>query len=740
MTARLLLPLVLLTAVPLAATEINFQPFVIDHLSREESPVDVSFLLGDKPAGADGFITVKNGHLVKGNGERFRIWGVNLTGWTRGSTILPPKSEGAKWAKIMARHGINCVRFHFLDMPTRTAAQEAALEPDRNRAEAEGNRFKVPPAGLIDSTKDTTTDFDAEQLDRLDYFIAELKKVGIYSNLNLNVGRRYKAADGAPDNDVVQLWKAYTYIGDRLIELQKDYARRLLTHRNPYTNTEYRHEPAIATVEIVNENSLYEFWFRNWLRGELKPGAPRYQLDFTPRYASQLDGMFQQWLAKNRTPEQLALIRKQAGVAADAPVPRLHRGDFSVAPKERFHAEADFYGDVEKVFFTDMGRFLKQELGVQSLVIGNADHTYWIPGQPMLRANSLLDFIDAHVYWQHPAIWGARNSPMVDQPTRSTIVKLARAPTAGRPFTVSEVNHPNPNEYVAEMIPLLASYAAFQDWDGIYFYTFEPKALPNFQRYVADEFDLTLDPVKMSQMAVGALLFERADVSPAKETFVRNYSHEQVNEAMRLPESERPYFTPGFPPSLPLRHGSRIGTLEGQGTTAFPTEVDAPFVSDTGELTWRLHDGKEGVVTIDAPRSQALVGFLRAHPHTTKHLKPELKNEFAAITLSSLTTDPIQRSNRLLLTTCARWQNTGSVWNERHTLWEKWGHGPTLIEPVAGWLELRELDGAVAVLVTPLDGAAKPLARAAQARRLEDGWEVELGDSVTTQYLIEVVR
>lgn len=244
----------------------------------------------------------------------------------------------------------------------------------------------------------------------------------------------------------------------------------------------------------------------------------------------------------------------------------------------------------------------------------------------------------------------------------------------------------------------------------------------------------------MSQMAAGALLFARADVSPAKETFVRNYSHGQVNEAMRLPESERPYFTPGFPRSLALRHGSRIGTLEGRGTSAFPEETDGPFVSDTGELVWRLHEGREGVVTIDTPRSQALVGFLRGHPHPTKHLKPELKNRFAAITLSSLTGDAIQRSNRLLITACARWQNTGTIWNGRRTLWEKWGHGPTLIEPVTGWLELRELDGAVAVLVTPLDGAARPLTRPAPGRRLEDGWEVELGSQVATQYLVEVIR
>jgi hypothetical protein len=654
--------------------------------------------------------------------------------------LLPPKEEAARWAKIMARHGINCVRFHFLDLPTRAAEDEAKFDAERVKAEAEGQRFKTRPAGLIDNTKPTTEEFDAAALDRLDYFVNELKQVGIYSNLNLNVGRGYKPADNVPESDRITLWKGLTYIGDRLIALQRSYAEKLLTHYNPYTKSEYRNEPAIATVEIVNENSLYEFWMRNWLRGEFLPGQTRVQLDFPPSYAQLLDQKYQTWLAKNRTSAQLAILRQQAGVASNHPIPRLRRGDFSIAGKERFHAEADFIGAIEQEFFDGMKAYLKNELGVKSLVIGNADHTYWIPSQPMLRANSRLDFVDGHVYWQHPAIWGARNSAMVDQPTRSTIVKLSRSPMLGRPFTVSEVNHPNPNEYASEMIPILASYAAFQDWDGIYFYTFEPKALSGWQDYVADEFDITLDPVKMTQMSVGALMFARGDVSAAKETVTRSFSHEQVNETIRLPESERPYFTPGFPLSTVLRHGTRISTLEGEPTKSFPTEVAPPYVSDTRELTWSSGGDGEGVVTIDAPRSQGLVGFLRDHGRTTKHLKAEIKNDFAAITLSSLTSEPIQRSSKLLLTACSRWQNTGSKWNERRTLWERWGTGPTLIEPVTGWVELRELDGAIALSLTPLDGAAKPIGNSINGRRLEDGWEIPLGSPAATQYLIEIVR
>ena len=45
-----------------------------------------------------------------------------------------------------------------------------------------------------------------------------------------------------------------------MIELQKKYARDLLTHVNPYTKTAYTDEPAVAFVEINNENALFAEW------------------------------------------------------------------------------------------------------------------------------------------------------------------------------------------------------------------------------------------------------------------------------------------------------------------------------------------------------------------------------------------------------------------------------------------------------------------------------------------------
>lgn len=44
-------------------------------------------------------------------------------------------------------------------------------------------------------------------------------------------------------------------INERLIELQKDYARKLLLHVNPYTGLALADDPAVITVQINNEES-----------------------------------------------------------------------------------------------------------------------------------------------------------------------------------------------------------------------------------------------------------------------------------------------------------------------------------------------------------------------------------------------------------------------------------------------------------------------------------------------------
>jgi hypothetical protein len=672
----------------------GLKPFEMNHRGGASSLADVSFLL-DAPAGKDGFIRVRDGHLAKANGERIRFWGVHLTDWSKGSVLLPPKEETAMWADTLARFGVNMVRLHFIDLNA--------------------------PRGIIDPSRDDSRHFDAEQLDRLDFLIAELKKRGIYVNLNLNVGRSYKPGDGVTDHDKIRWAKGLVLFDTRLIELQKEYAKQILTHVNPYTNTEYRNEPAVAIVEILNENGLY-VGFRT-----------------TPYYDGILTGRYNVWLEQRLSAAELRQLREMAGVGENAPVPRLTGKEVATAPKERFDLETRFIIETEDRFFQDMDKYLKETLGVKAPVVGTADHGHSSSAYSLLASISKLDVVDGHVYWQHPGAREAK-SPMVNDPLHSTVVQLSRTAFAGKPYTVSETNHPFPNDWAAEGIPTLAAYGNFQDWDAIIMYTFEPKRAADWKPYVGDAFDISLDPVRMTQMAAGALTFLRGDVRPAVKTVERSYSPEQVIASRRLPRTEQPYFTPGFPLSLPLQHGVRIRSFDGPPTEN-PVASDAsPIVSDTKELAWHTSGGENGLVTVETGRTQSLIGFVNARGTVLKNLAAEIENDFAAIVLAAMDSEPLARSAKMLLTVGSRVENTGMKWNETRTGLAEQGGPPALIEPVTGTITLRNLEGAVSVTATPLDGAGHPAGGEIAGAKTAGGWTIPIGEPATTWYVITVER
>jgi hypothetical protein len=683
-----------------AQTTANMAPFSMDHRrgALSASPVDVSFLL-DAPAGKHGFIQVKDGHLATGDGQRIRLWGVNITDWSPGSRQIPAKEDAAFWAATLARFGVNCVRFQFLDLET--------------------------PRGLISHGRADTRAPDAEAFDREDYFIAELEKRGIYIDFNLLVGRPFKDGDGVQDANLLRQGAKGTSLYDkRLIELQKEYAQQLLDHLNPYTKVKYTADPAVALVEINNENAI-DIGYR----------AP------SPFYLEELTGMYNQWLAKHRTPEEVAQLREIGKVAADAPVPLMQwRGQAASAPPLRFHAEADFYNDLQRDYFSDMEKYVRETLGSKSLVIATADHSHSNSGYPVLLATASMDVIDGHDYWLHPEMY-VRKAAMVNDPLNSTVVELSRSAIAGKPYTVSEVNNPFPNDYDGEGIPILASYGLLQDWDGIMWYTFEPKIDPAWKPYVGDPFDISLDPVKMPELAEGALMFLRGDVAKARSVDERSYSEQQVFDSMLLPGTERPYFTPGFPLWLPLEHEVRISSLNGAPTRNYP-EGAAPdtILSDTHQLAWYTSPQKTALVTVDSPRTQGLIGFVRANSKADSNLSVDAENTFCTVLLSSLDDKPIAEASKMLLVAGGRVENSGQEWNSAGTDVTNWGGSPTLVEQVKGTLTLRGLNGARGVLLQPIDGAGQPEGATIAATRKGDAWVVSLGQPVTTWYEIQVQR
>ena len=701
------------------AESIQMKPFTIDWRQNSNSLINLSFLL-NAPAGKEGFIRIRNGHLAKPNGERFRIWGVNLTA----ASCFPSKEDAPIVAEHLARFGITCVRFHFLDSNWSSS--------------------------LFVKGMDNTRALDPQQFDRLDYFIAELKKRGIYTNINLNVGRNYRKGDGVKDYEYLGLAKVVNYFDEHIQSLHKEYARQLLTHYNPYTKSEYRNEPAIAIVELVNENSIVEAWFSDRLLGKNTNKRPGTWADITAWYADQLTGKYNEWLKERLPSAELKAMRNMVGVKEDELIPRLTRNQFAAAPERRFHLEATFYMELENNYFQTMYRYLREELNLQALIVGTSDHNHGKTGYPLLTSTSKMDIVDGHVYWQHPRYFtdpktkrrtfSIRNTPMVNEPFNSTVVQLSRSAVDGKPYTVSEINHPFPNEYACEGITILAAYSAFHDWDGIFFYTFEHKDPEEWEARIPGHFEIRPDPVRMTNLAAGALMFIRSDIRSALKTIPRSYSIKQVREGIRYPYSEGSYFTSGFSPSIPLRHATRIVSFDDESAEYPKVNRDSPVVSDTGELAWFHSQRGKGLVTVETEKSQALIGFLKGHNKALKNLSAAVENEFCSIILTSLDEQSLSCSKRLLLVTTARSENKGMVWNKNRTSLSNWGSAPTVIEPVKGKVILRNLEASQKIEIIPLDGAGKALGYTVSAHSTNGEVILSIGEQATTWYLVRIQR
>ena len=708
--------------------------FALPWNDTSTGPTDMSFLL-HKPAGKDGFIQIADGHLATGDGERWRIWGQNLCF----GAALPPMEMAPIIARRMAKYGINCVRLHHMD--------------HRWPRGVLMRRLKAQPTESGQSTRE----LDPEALARLDYLIHCCKENGIYINVNLNVSRPFTEADGVKQVEWIGYGKALTYFDPQLIKLQKEYAEQLLEHVNPFTGVRYADEPAVAIVEIVNENSLLDSWQKGRLRGEQTEPAGTFA-DIPPTYANDLQRMWNDWL-EHRYGSRETLMEVWKGDLQDDEDPsentvrRLVPEEFDQAADRRFQDEAMFYAELERSFFKDMCRFLRNDIGVKQLIVGTSDWDHSINRQLAVENNTLLDVMDGHSYWQHPHFpgaawsrteWTITNTPMVDEPDHSAPARLSRTAVKGMPYIVSEVNAPFPNDYATEYIPILTSYALLQDWDGIFMFAYGGGSQEGnwTDGAIRSYFDMKNDPVKMAETALAALIFCRGDVQSAERTVERHLTRERVLESQRRyrPDDRHPYALPYLLGRLALVHKTRLADFHADGLQPAEGEIDLPeggIVSDTGELTWELSDD-EGCVRIDTPRYQAIIG--RAGARSTSGMTFDLSTPFAAVQIASLDEHPIAKADRLLLVTTAQVANTDMEWLDatRRSLGASWGQEPTRIEPVVGSLTLHGRPDAVSVILRPLDERGQPGDDGLPFQKAGEGWRIELTEDLgTVWYTVE---
>jgi hypothetical protein len=823
-------------------------PFVIPWDDASAAITDVS-ALNPTPAGGNGFITARNGHFYDEKGNRVRFLGVNFAF----SANFPAKSDAEKVAARLHKYGVNVVRLHHMDM------------------------FHAPN-GIFDPKFKDKQHLDADQLDRLDYLIYQLKQHGIYVNINLHVSRAFTEADGFPETDrLPELSKAVDFFEPRMIELQKNYARDLLTHLNPYTRTRYVEEPAVAFVEINNENTLLgAAWgsvlndlpphykaelaqqWNAWLKQKYsstnalkrawsaqdKPfgpnllqnadfarGAERWTLELNKEPASAKMLLPEDVAAPPNAPGKVLRVQVEALGAENWHI-QLHQTGLDLTEGEpytvTFWAKADrertlpVYTSLDREDWHNVGLDSRVTVGTEwrkytasftatrtqkdhnrlTFVLGNATGTVDLagislrpgvetafpqgaslekgtipPGQPTanlagqdwiaflieterrymtamrdylkkelkVRANvtgsqasygglggalreSQMDFVDMHAYWQHPSFprkawdpvdWRIPNTAMVRESDGGTLPGLARYRLAGKPFTVSEYNHPAPNDYQAECVPLLAAFAAMQDWDGFYLFDYNADRNAWNSSRIQGFFSVDSNPAKWAFLPAAATLFLRNDMALANGELRLRVPEGNVVEllAKNGQDIAALWEAAGITARDALTKRLSLSFVPGQRQKQPPSLTprnDDEFLNKpkaTGPIDWQTDGTDKPVFTADSPSSKVMVGFLGGQsvqmPGWLVQMAETPRN-FAALMLTARDGKPTDQSRSLLLTAVGSVENTGMQWNaDRTSVGDKWGTGPTRAEGVPASITLQT--SALSATVYALDGTGQRL-------------------------------
>lgn len=398
----------------------------------------------------------------------------------------------------------------------------------------------------------------------------------------------------------------------------------------------------------------------------------------------------------------------------------------------------DFLQQTDQSYFVEMRRFLKDDLGVKCPITGTIGL-----GPLGTESQSHMDFVDAHAYWDHPQFphkpwdgsdWTEKNEPMVDNPAGATLWGLAATRVAGKPFTVTEYNHAAPNEWQAESVPMVATYAALQDWDGVFLFDYVGSNHYHELDHTKSYFDFEGNPQKMDLMPMGARIFLGQQVKPLAGERIVSASRQQMLET-----GSRYYYTI-WPFTRDMLHVSWEDALACRLALRFSDDASSGSCTADSRISWTSSGANSGTGRFELrdPSAAGFVGFAAgAMPIDLGAVRIEkLQTPFVTLLVVPETGDePIDRAKRLLISAVARGGNTGMEWDAgRHTVSSHWGTAPPTIEAVKATISLRST-GTLAVYALTAEGKRGKAIAVTQ----QDGRSViELGTEPTLWY--EIVR
>lgn len=661
--------------VSLLATEKTWdflpEPDRFDAAFLENAPLAYLDLrdLNEAYAGESGFVRLSQDgrDFVLGNGIPIRFWAVNSSVWKTHPTRL------GDHARFLAKRGVNMVRWH----------------------------------GLIASQVegDDLGDINEVARDQIWQSVAAMKHEGIYITLSPYYSQWLKSLSGWGIPRDSETMHGLLFFDPVLQDAYKAWMRSLLEPINPYTGMALKDDPAIALIQLQNEDSLL-FWTVNQLSGrDREMLSQRFGDWLTEKYGtlSQARRIWDQALLEGDDFDQ-GLLQFYNVWELTQPLPS------NPGKAARLADQTQFWTETMHRFNAEMVRFLREDIGAQQLI--NAGN--WKTASPV-RLNdaerysyTAAEVIGVNRYYGSEHIgedsnWAILNGHRFTD--ASVLLNPRSLPTnlkqvQGHPMIISESSWVPPLSYQSEGPFLVSVFQSLTGIDGFYWFNAstpqwrQPSSANGFRPSLGKWVINT--PELLGNFPAAALMYRKGYIQQGSLVVQEQRSLEDLWRRRSPLIAEDPTFDPNrdrevetaqalssmdinplafLVGPVEVSYGGRTdngtrATLAPEMANSMDDYIDTQrqrIRSITGEVEW---DYKQGICTLNAPKAQGVTGFLRRAGRRFElgDVRIESGNRYATVLVVSMDDRAIATSEKLLVQVGTRARSTG--WEQQSVSWE----------------------------------------------------------------------
>jgi hypothetical protein len=597
--------------------------------------------LNERVAGEHGFVrrSADGSDFVLGDGSPARFWAVNDGAFDK---------DLARHARFLAKRGINMVRFHSNITPT-------------------GNDLLA---------------IDPTDRDRLWKGVTAMKKEGIYVTYSPYwAGASHtKPAMGYLDDGGNHNW-GLLFFDPKLQAAYKNWMKQVLTEKNSYTGIALAQEPALAVLEIQNEDSLL-FWTAQGIKGAARKELRRQFGAFVANQYGSLEKARAAWQDAAPSPDQDSPDDFAHGEAALYLTWTLTQHGGNAGQQERCADQMKFLTETMHHFNRMIGDYLKNDLGCRQLVnAGNwrtADNVTMLDAERWSYTANEVMAVNRYYDGAHQ---GANNGWAICEGDRFTDDSVLLRPrelpltlkqVAGYPMMITESSWVPPLSHQSEGPFLVAAYQSLTGVDAYFWFATgeedwrQPGSANGFMPSEGKWVCAT--PMLMGQWPAAALMYRLGYIRQGAPVVSEQRALADLWQRRMPIIAEDAGYDPNRDQAGGLKESnikegvSPLAYLVGPvvakygGDSAQSRVVDlSHYIDDqrktvrsvTGEITLNYGDGW---CKLDTPKAQGVTGVLKTVGDCQlTDVEVHSTNDYATVLVVAMDNKPLKESGKILV-------------------------------------------------------------------------------------------